>query len=197
MPTGNPAAALSRLARLLDGCDAQWVVGGSTGLALRGAKLDRAPRDLDLYADRGAVAELHRRLAAYATDRPADDETDRYRSVLSHYELDGTTVELVGDFRIEARDSSYATEVEEALIPRADAATVDGRHVKLIPLGHELIFNLLRDRMDRASVIGEMIAADAERHVPILRELIARNRLSDEVVRQALRIATGEREERA
>ncbi len=192
MPTGNPVSALRRLAELLEGCDARWVVGGSTGLALRGAKLERAPRDLDVYADREAIRAIHERLAAYALDGPADNETDRYRSVLSHYKLEDTIVELVGDFRIAARGSIYQTEVEMTLYPSGNPVDAEGMTVMLIPLGHELIFNLLRDRMDRAEVAGRLIAKDAERQLPLLRELIDRNRLAPDVAEQAIALATGD-----
>lgn len=191
MPTGNPVSALRRLAELLEGCDARWVVGGSTGLALRGAKLDREPRDLDIYADREAIRAIHERLAIYALDGPADNETDRYRSILSHYKLEDTVVELVGEFRIAARGSVYQTEVERTLYPSGDPVNAEGITVMLIPLGHELIFNLLRDRMDRAEVAGRLIAADAERQLPLLRALIERNRVAPDVAEQALRLAAG------
>lgn len=191
MHTGDPLSALKRLAELLDGCDARWVVGGSTGLALRGAKLDREPRDLDIYADRDAVYAIHERLAAYALDGPADNETDRYRSVLSHYKLEDTIVELVGDFRVAARNSEYRTEVERSLHPHGDEVSADGKTAIIVPLGHELIFNLLRERMDRALVAGRLIAADAEHQLPLLRALIERNRLADDVAREAMRLATG------
>lgn len=191
MHTGDPVSATVRLAELLDGCGVPWVVGGSTGLALRGAKLDREPRDLDVYADREAIPALHAKLAAHAVDGPADNETDIYRSILSHYDVAGTVVELVGDFRIASSGSAYRTEVGQALYPHADEAVAEGTRAKLIPLGHELIFNLLRDRMDRARVIGDLIAADPARHMPVLRMLIERNRLSDDVARLALRMAEG------
>jgi hypothetical protein len=186
MHTGNSVFALKHLAELLDGCDAKWVVGGSTGLALRGAKLDTAPRDLDVYADRDAVRGIHERLASYAVDGPEDNETQRYRSVLSHYRIADTVVELVGDFRIAARGSTYITEVEQLLYPHGDIADAAGMKVRLVPLGHELIFNLLRDRMDRAEVAGNMIAANALRHWTTLRELIERNQLADDVAEQAM-----------
>ncbi|MFD0670433.1 nucleotidyltransferase domain-containing protein [Cohnella sp. GCM10027633] len=195
MHTGEPLSALVRLAELLDGCGVPWVVGGSTGLALRGANLDREPRDLDVYADREAIPALHAKLSTHAIDGPADNETDIYRSVLSHYEVSGTVVELVGDFRISSSGSTYRTEVELALYPHADDSAVRGASAKLIPLGHELIFNILRDRMDRARVIGNLIAADASRHMPVLLLLIERNRLSDDVARLALRMAQGGNEE--
>jgi hypothetical protein len=104
------AAAIAELAGRLEGCGALWVIGGSTGLAMRGAEMGRAPRDLDIYADDEDAARIHLRLAEYAIDTPALSATERYRSILSHYSITGTSVELVGDFRIQAEGSLYRTE---------------------------------------------------------------------------------------
>jgi hypothetical protein len=178
--------ALARLAELLEGCEAPWVVGGSTGLLARGARLDREPRDLDVYADERSIEELHDRLAHYATDSPAWSETERYSSVLSHYRIGRTTVELVGRFRVRTNESEYFTEVEHFLFPNGDRWHSDHQEARLVPLGHELLFNLLRDRADRAYEVRELIRRNPERHIPILKELIRRNRLSEGIVESAL-----------
>ncbi|MFC5467785.1 nucleotidyltransferase domain-containing protein [Cohnella suwonensis] len=175
-------AALAKLSELLEASGARWVVGGSTGLALRGAELGRAPRDVDLYADGRDVRPIHERLAGFAIDVPAEDETDKYRSILSHYDLHGTIVELVGQFRVAARDSVYETEVSDFLFPSGDEVRLEGRSVVLVPLAHELVFNLLRDRRDRAEATGALMAADPERHRPLLERLLERNRISEEIV---------------
>ncbi|WP_256757278.1 nucleotidyltransferase domain-containing protein [Cohnella sp. WQ 127256] len=184
-----PASALARLAAMLDGCKATWVVGGSTGLVLRGAKLDRAPRDLDIYVDNASVSIVHERLSSYALDEPVDNQTERYQSILSHYNIIGTQVELVGDFRVSAYQSLYTTEVSPFLFPNSDKISVEGYEVPLVPLGHELIFNLLRDRKDRAEVVGHLIRQAPERHLPILHALLKRNSISSDIAAEALNLA--------
>ncbi|WP_052476372.1 nucleotidyltransferase family protein [Cohnella kolymensis] len=191
MNTGFPASALSLLADKLTGCEASWVVGGSTGLSLRGASLERPPRDLDVYADLASVPILHARLSEYAVDGPAENETERYRSILSHYSMEETIVELVGHFRVRAVRSEYMTEVDDVLYPNADIIHIKGHQVRLVPLAHELIFNLLRERMDRASVVGELIAHDPARHLPLLYKLLATNHISPDVAQRALSLAAG------
>ncbi|MBW5446652.1 hypothetical protein GE107_11330 [Cohnella sp. CFH 77786] len=190
MDCGYPAAAVAELAVRLEGCGAVWVIGGSTGLAMRGANLGRAPRDLDIYADEEDAARIHAMLGNCALDRPVYSATDRYRSILSHYRIAETQVELVGDFRIETGGSRYRTEVRHLLYPEGDSCESVRVPAKLVPLGHELIFNALRDRPDRCEAAGSLIRMLPERHLPILERLLERNELSEETVRTVKRYAT-------
>jgi hypothetical protein len=184
-----PVQALARLSGALDGCGALWVVGGSTGLALRGADLGRPPRDLDLYADEEDAVRLHERLAEYAVDEPAESVTGIYRSILSHYRIAGAAVELVGGFRVRTESSRYSTEVRECLHPLGETWSADGYPVRLTPLGHELIFNVLRQRPDRCRAAGDLIRQHPDRHLAALGRLLARSGLSEEDAAAVLRYA--------
>ncbi len=192
MQSDIPASALAQLTATLESCDARWVVGGSTGLSLRGAILDRAPRDIDIYVDRKFVSHIHEMLSPYSIDGPEENKTERYRSILSHYRLADTIVELVGDFRVSALQSVYATEVSEVLYPNSDKVEIDGHIVPVVPLGHELIFNLLRERKDRAILAGQLISQDPGKHLSLLQALLLRNRLSPNVAAEALKMAHGD-----
>ncbi|WP_186438193.1 nucleotidyltransferase domain-containing protein [Cohnella terricola] len=184
-----PLSALTKLIAELEEEEASYVVGGSTGLVLRGANLDRPPRDLDVYVDEDAVRPVHERLRSYALDGPEDNETEKYHSTLSHYRIEGTMVELVGHFRVYARQSVYTTEVNGFLYPNCDIIEFDGVKVPVIPLGHELIFNVLRERHDRAEAAGKLISQDPDKHMPLLKELIRRNRLSEQIAAETLALA--------
>jgi len=184
-----PLPALTRLIAELAEEKTGYVVGGSTGLVLRGASLDRPPRDLDVYVDEDAVRPVHERLRSYALDGPEDNETEQYHSTLSHYRIEGTMVELVGDFRVNARQSVYTTEVSGFLYPNCDVIELEGIKVPVIPLGHELIFNVLRERLDRAEAAGKLISQNPEKHMPLLKELIRRNRLSERIAAETLALA--------
>lgn len=189
MESDVPIDALAELASALGSGEVRYVVGGSTGLALRGADLGRPPRDLDIYVDEQDVGLAHRLLAAYELDVPENSVTDRYRSTLSHYRIAGAMVELVGGFRVSAKESVYMTEVREILYPACDRIEMGAVALPVVPLGHELIFNLLRERPDRAVLAGKLIAAEPGRHLPKLRTLLERNRLAPQVAEQALRLA--------
>ncbi|WP_088833436.1 hypothetical protein [Paenibacillus tyrfis] len=174
----------SELAVHTRGSDSIWLVGGSTGLLLQGVQLDALPRDLDLYADRSNAEDLHLALRRYATDDQTESETPIYRSILSHYEMNGVKVELVGAFEVRAMESEYR--VEAAYLAQTHAPAVpysEGETVRLMPLVHELVFNVLRDRPDRYEAIARVCRVqEPERHRLALDALIARNRFSGELV---------------
>lgn len=181
--------AVAALAGRMQSCAALWVLGGSTGLGMRGARLTSTPRDIDIYADAEDARRIHAHLQSWSTDAQQVSTTERYRSVLSHYAVAGATVELVGDFRIDTADSHYKTEVAQMLHPAGDSCRAGEYPVRLVPLGHELIFNILRGRQDRCELVGEMIRRQPDRHAPLLRELLVRNRLSEDDRRLACHYA--------
>jgi hypothetical protein len=188
MQVGMPESAVIALANRLSGCGARWVVGGSTGLAIRGARLASAPRDLDVYADEQDVPEIHELLSRWSTDAPEANETERYRSVLSHYEITKTTVELVGGFHVFTGDSVYKAEVRDYLCPEGDRVDIFGVSLRLVPLGHELIFNLMRAREDRVKLVAGLIRENPVRHTALLERLLKRNAIGEELVRKALSV---------
>ncbi|EXX91366.1 hypothetical protein BG52_10665, partial [Paenibacillus darwinianus] len=175
--------ALGEIARRLTDSGASWVVGGSAGLMLRGIALPRPPRDLDIYADVGDCGLIHERLAAYATDKPVRSVTAIYESLLSHYEIAGVAVELVGGFVVSANEGRYEVKVPDGLLKDAEWLKLGGTEaapvrVPLVPLAHELWFNRLRGRADRFELVAAVMAEQPDRHEPALRRLEAANRLT-------------------
>lgn len=156
----------------------KWLIGGSCGMVLHGLSLDREPRDLDLYADSAAAGAMSGLLRNYATDKLEWSETERYRSVLSHYAIKGLSVELVGDFRVTTSEAEYRVEIEGFLDAYAVQTRVGGAAVSLMPLGHEFVFNVMRERPDRYLPIGEAIRRMPEIHLPALAAIVRRNAFS-------------------
>ncbi|WP_166239336.1 hypothetical protein [Paenibacillus turpanensis] len=157
------------------------LVGGSCGLALQGVTLEAEPRDIDIYVDRESVHAVYERFQDCCYDQPREDETPIYRSVLSHYELQGVKIELVGDFRVRTEQASYRVEVEELLWSYASLSSYQDGKLRLMPLEHELVFNVLRGRPDRYQAIAEVLARRTHNGNtnPLLAEIASRNRFSD------------------
>ncbi|ANA82027.1 hypothetical protein PVOR_13464 [Paenibacillus vortex V453] len=170
------AAAIHRLNRAYTA----WLLGGSCSLLLQDVKLDKPPRDIDLYTDAEGVHPLHETLASAAVDAPRLDQEGMYSSILSHYVINEVPIELVGSFQINSSGSSYRVEIESLLYQAAPESRIRDAAVRLMPLSHELVFNVLRDRQDRYEAIGEAILKDKDNHIPLLQQLISRNRLSVE-----------------
>lgn len=173
--------ALRLLRRRLDGTEAPWVLGGSCALWLHEVTLTALPHDIDVYTDDEHIPILHELLCDLAMDEPILDESGIYRSRLSHYRLGEYGMELVGGFTLRTGSSSYLTEVAEVLAPAAIQIQLDSAEGKLplMPLSHELLFNILRSRPDRYRAIADAMAREPEQHSALLRTLIRSNQWSE------------------
>ncbi|GIO42853.1 hypothetical protein [Paenibacillus apis] len=178
--------SLCLLHKRLEHAEVPWILGGSCALWLQGVSLSALPRDIDVYTDDQHVPLLHELLFNLATDEPTLDESGIYSSRLSHYRLGEYAVELVGGFRIRAGSSSYLTEVEEILAPAARQIKLDlaEGELPLMPLSHELVFNILRSRPDRYQAVAEAMAREPKQHAATLRTLIRSNSWSEAHLRQ-------------
>lgn len=169
--------ALQAMGQRLERCGAVWLVGGSCGALLQGVALEAVPRDLDVYVDADRAADVHAALSAYATDEQAYSETAMYRSLLSHYFMEGVQVELVGSLNVRLDEAEYEVRVQSLLSGYAAIGLVGQTPIRFMPLSHELLFNVLRDRTDRYRPIAAAIRGNPQLHVPLLAKLIGDNRI--------------------
>ncbi|WP_425262355.1 nucleotidyltransferase domain-containing protein [Paenibacillus pectinilyticus] len=161
--------------RLQQAHEVRWLIGGSCGLLLHNVDIGRNPRDLDIYIDQKDVHAVHALLQPYAIDSPTYSETPIYASILSHYHIDGHTVEIVGDFKVSAHASLYQIEIEYLWDHHPNTAIVEDRMVHLMPLAHEFLFNVLRNRPDRYEPILRTMQGQPDVHMPALEDLLIRN----------------------
>ncbi|MDT3426830.1 hypothetical protein J2Z22_002364 [Paenibacillus forsythiae] len=154
-----------------------WLLGGSCGLLLQDVPLAAPPRDIDLYADLEAVDRLHSALGRYACGKPAEDWSRGCYSLIGHYRLEDYHLELVCGFRICSGPSKY--NVETCLLQAgAPAGNYSGvGRLRLMPLAHEFVFNVLRGRRDRYEAIASVMRRNLPAHLPLLQTLIRRNSL--------------------
>lgn len=164
--------------------DVRWLIGGSCGLLFQNVDIGRSPRDLDIYVDDSDVIAVHTSLLEYSVDAPIYSETPIYASILSHYYIGGNAVEVVGDFRVNALHSSYQVEASYLWENHSHSVMIDEQEVKMMPLAHELLFNLLRNRPDRYEAIARTMKAFPEMHMQALSDLMQRNRWGSELERK-------------
>jgi hypothetical protein len=182
------SSALITLHQALETTDVSWMVGGSCGLVLQGVHVDAEPRDLDVYADHQDTVHLHQSLISFSIDSPEWSETGMYKSLLSHYEIGNVQVELVGSLYVSTSASIYEVRVGGPSAVRGPQLSLEGISIPLMPLAHELIFNVLRNRPDRYEAIATAMRNDAHVHVAQLQELISANDLSPSVIEQLKRL---------
>lgn len=178
----NLPAAICRLASRWRTLASPWLIGGSTGLMFQQVRIQSEPRDLDIYIDPDDVMAFHEALQDCAADTPSYSRTERYRSTLSHYRMEGVTVELVAGFEVQAPNAHYRVNIRE-LQGFAREERIADVTVRFMPLAHELVFNLLRERPDRYEPIAEAMRSDLSQHMPCLAEMIANNVFGEEWLR--------------
>lgn len=161
--------------QLLQAPSVRWLIGGSCGLLTQNVDIGRSPRDLDIYVDVNDVTAIHTSLQDYSVDTPVFSQTAIYSSILSHYQIHGDAVEVVGDFKVDALDSTYQVEVAFLWEHHSHMAVIGNQEVKVMPLAHELLFNILRDRPDRYKAIYTTMLAAPDLHMQTLHVLLQRN----------------------
>lgn len=150
----------------------RWMLGGSCSLLIQGVSLSKPPQDIDIYADRESALILHQEWKEAAVDLPEWNETSIYRSLLSHYQCSNCEIELVGQFQIRTSWCSYDTLIEDVIWQHRVEVEVNNRNLSIMPLSHELIFNLLRDRPDRVEAIAEVIRRKPDDHTEAMKQLL-------------------------
>jgi hypothetical protein len=157
---------------------AAWLVGGSCGLMLQEVAIEQPPRDLDIYVDAKAAAVVYEALRMFATDQLVLSQTDRYVSLLSHFRIANVSVEVVGGFEVHADQSCYQVEVVGFL--QSFGVSYDSKNcqIGLMPLAHELVFNILRQRPDRYKAIAETMRTNPKKHLTPLNKILERNSFS-------------------
>lgn len=159
-----------------------WLLGGSSGLFLHGVTLSASPRDIDLYADLEDAMLLHEALSCVASSEsvPEDDYSGGCYSLRSRYLIGDAKVELVCGFRIGCGKWEYSVDVKR-LLQHAPIQEFTGVGlIRLMPVAHELVFNMLRRKMERCIAIAALIKGDLSHHLPLLQHLVLENGLDQE-----------------
>jgi hypothetical protein len=156
----------------------KWLVGGSCGLVLQDVIIDKLPRDLDIYVDAKDAGIVYEALQSYATDQLVRSQTGIYISLLSHFRMVNVPVEVVGGFEVHVDQSHYQVEVSGFL--ESFDVTYDTGICRfgVMPLAHELVFNILRQRPDRYQAIAEKMRANPMEYLTPLNKILERNSFS-------------------
>jgi hypothetical protein len=177
MPVEN-LHALEQIHALLQDKHIPWLVGGSCGLILQEVAITQPPRDLDIYVDTEDAILTYKALRSYATDRLVLSQTGIYSSLLSHFQIGNVLIEVVSGFEVHVEHSDYGVEISGFLDGFGASYDIKGRKIGLMPLAHELVFNMLRHRPDRYLAIAEKMRTNLTYYLTPLNKIIERNTFS-------------------
>jgi S-adenosylmethionine-dependent methyltransferase len=136
---------LRKLALELAQAGIAYTLTGSANLALHGVHLPA--KDLDLEMSAEDAGRFQERYAPFTETPVALRQDERYRSYFGRFEIDGVTVEVMGDLqrREEGSWKATANSTREQL-------DLDGVKVQAAWLEEETLANLRRGRLERAAL---------------------------------------------
>lgn len=148
-------SVLRILCDTLESAGVNWAVTGSLGLALQGVPLE--PHDVDVQTDEAGAY----RIAALFADRVvrpvAFSAKAGMRSHFGALEIDGLTVEVMGDVQHQREDGSWEPPPDLSRIRRW--VDVAGMRVPVVSLEHERDAYAKMGRTERVAQIARALEA--------------------------------------
>jgi len=152
---GLPSPAHLSALRVLIAClplnEINWALTGSTSHALQGVPVE--PHDIDVQTDETGAGKAAEALAAYCVSPPCWTESQRIRSLLGKYAIEGIEIELMGALQKRKPDGSWGTPTDPAehrrIVPLEDLA------VPVLTLEYEATAYAELGRHERAELLRQ------------------------------------------
>lgn len=116
------------------GADLKWALTGSVAFALRGIDVS-PPGDIDVQTDAAGAYEMERLLAAYSVRPVQFSEAKRMRSHFGALQIEGVTVEIMGDIQHRRPDGTWTEPVD--LPAQRQWVEVNGMRLPVLSLSSE------------------------------------------------------------
>lgn len=148
----NIIKIIKELHTKLEQTGVQWILTGSTALAMRG--VDIQTNDIDILTNRKDVKSIDKILNNYRIQYPDLSETNNYRSYYGIYEIDGIKIDLMGDFQYKLKNSKWSDTNQNNKIEFVD---FHGMPLPMLTLQQELKEYENTDRQDTVLKIKEYL----------------------------------------
>jgi len=143
--------ALRTVCEKLKDADVNWVLGGSTNLALQGVDLN--PRDIDILTDREGAFTIEKLIKDYKIKSVEFTKSEKIASYQGKFRVEGVEVEVMGALQIKT-----AKAWTKPLKPwRKRILKTEGIEIPVNPLEIELRAYRRLGRMDRVRKILEVM----------------------------------------
>lgn len=148
-PPSSHLSVVSFLCNALPLNEVNWVLTGSTALALRGIPVE--PRDVDVQTDVAGALTAQEALAPYTVSPVRWKVTRRLKSHLGIFRVGSINVEVIGGLQIRGPDGSWSDPTD----PRdyREIVYVNGQPVPMMTLEAEAEGYELLERRQRAELI--------------------------------------------
>ncbi len=126
-----------------------WAVTGSLGMALQGAPLE--VHDIDLQTDEAGAYEIERRFSGRMVRPVKFKESERIRSHLGMFELEGLQVEIMGALQKRLEEGNWEEPVRVELYRQW--TELEGLRIPVLSLEYEYRAYLTMGRVEKAEML--------------------------------------------
>lgn len=142
--------ALEIICRKLKGKGINWVLVGSTNLALQG--VDVTAHDIDILTDKGGAFLVGKLLEDYEIRRVKYKKSEKFSSYFGQFKVRGVKVEVMGDLKIKHLDEMW---YQKPLIKKT--IKIDEIEVPVNPLVEALKGYTASGRVEKVRKIEEAL----------------------------------------
>ena len=144
---------LHRICNRLSRSEVNWMVVGTTSLALQGMAIEE-PEDIDIQTDRVGAYEIERLCSEWVTRKVTFSSTNRIRSHFGDLLIDGIKVELMGDLQHQREDGEWEDLPDQRY---KQVVKIEGTKVPIPPLEYEYEGYLMLGRTESAEMVRKFL----------------------------------------
>lgn len=148
-------SALRSLIACLPLEEVNWALTGSTAHALQGVPIE--PNDIDVQTDEQGTWKAADALAAYCLSAPRRIESQRMRSLLGSYAIEGIAVELIGAVQKRGWDDSWLAPTDPA--EHRQFVLVGDLQIPVLSMEYEAVAYAELGRHERAALLRQHAAS--------------------------------------
>jgi hypothetical protein len=146
-------SVLRKIVERLDSAGVNWVVTGSSNLAVHG--MDIKPHDIDVLADRAGAYRIEKLFSDFVTRKVVFSSAKRIRSHYGVLSIDGIKVEIMGDIEVRTEDGVWDKPPDLNAIKRI--VEVEGLKIPAQSLDHEYLVYERMGRKKKAEIIKDWL----------------------------------------
>ena len=144
---------LHKLLSRLQNSGVNWVITGSTNLALKGMSVE--PNDIDIQTDEKGAYEIEHLFSEFMVKKVVFSSTEKIRSHFGGLNIDGVKVEIMGDIQKRLKDGTWEETID--LNRYKQIIEVKGMQLPVLSLEHEYFAYLKLGRQEKAEMIKEFL----------------------------------------
>ncbi len=91
-------SALQKFYEIVKDEDILWILSGSTSLVIQGVDV-AINNDIDILTDKAGSLKFDELLKDFMVEKSKYSSTEKYQSYFGKYEIDGVSVEVMGEFQ--------------------------------------------------------------------------------------------------